>query len=270
MAGPKPRTLPSSRQCQESSNQRPSPSCVSVRNQSLQYLGVPSGSLTSSCIPYTALDLDAPRPSSNVECPWSCSRYALQNTLRESACWLALHALQLGQSPAGWRSASGGFSRGRSSFRVAPRVLSYGSERHAWQKDRSVRSQGLRSSVASLSECSSLSPRIPLTLCLSGTVSFKCLKYFHIQALLTSAVAILSTVPRLQGLVVRSDSSTPTNRTPVLAAAPLRTSQRKEPRPASTLRPHFSRWRVFALPPSRLTHITQYPRCATTEKRAVR
>lgn len=58
-------------------------------HQSLQYLGVPSGSLTSSCIPYTALDLDAPRPPSNVPGAARVTRYRTPS--RASTCWLALH-----------------------------------------------------------------------------------------------------------------------------------------------------------------------------------
>lgn len=131
------------------------------------------------------------RPQTVAEGPWSCSRYALQDILRASTCWLAF-ALQLGQTPAGCWAPFGGFSRGRSSFRVAPRVLSYGPERHAWQKDRSVRSQCCaRPSPACLNtQPRLLASRVSHLSATPGLCCQKCPMYFifmrssHLQLLL--------------------------------------------------------------------------------------
>lgn len=254
-------TNPSSKQCLESSNQRPSPSASPSAP-------VPAVSWSAQRQPHVflhTLHCSRPRrPQTVVECPWSCSRYALQDILQASGL-LACIALQLDQDsspvvgPPLAASPGGGclFTLPRGFCPTGPRGM------HGKKIDRSDHSCA-PPSPAYLNYSNLVSSHLSATpgLC---RPSVQCISYIH--ALVTSAIAILSPVPRLQGLVVRSDSSTLTNRTPVLAAAPLRTSQRKEPRPASTLRPHFSRWRVFALPPSRLTHIAQYPRCATTESR---
>lgn len=165
-------TNPSSKQCQESSNQRPSPSASPSAP-------VPAVSWSAQRQPHVflhTLHCSRPRrPQTVVECPWSCSRYALQDILQASSL-LACIALQLDQDSSPVVGPPfGGFSRGRLSFHVAPRVLSYGPERHAWQKDRSVRSQ-LRSSVACLSEL--FKPRLLASLCHSGTVPSKCPMYF--------------------------------------------------------------------------------------------
>lgn len=189
-----------------------------------------------------------------------------------------MHALQLGQTPLGCWSASGAAaSPGAGRLFALPRGFCPTGPRgtHGRRIDRSDHSAALLCRLATWIlglVASLLFLFLPLSLPLSALPGLCCPSASSISYSSAPQIcnAILSTVPRLQGLVVRSDSSTLTNRTPVLAAAPLRTSQRKEPRPASTLRPHFSRWRVFALPPSRLTHITQYPRCATRERQTVR
>lgn len=92
----KPRTL-SSKQCQESSNQRPSPSASPSAP-------VPAVSWSAQRQPHVflhTLHCSRPRrPQTAVECPWSCSRHALQNTL-QGVHLLACTALQLDQTPAG-------------------------------------------------------------------------------------------------------------------------------------------------------------------------
>lgn len=103
----KPRTL-SSKQCQESSNQRPSPSASPSAP-------VPAVSWSAQRQPHVflhTLHCSRPRrPQTAVECPWSCSRHALQNTL-QGVHLLACTALQLDQTPAGcwppfWRLLPG-------------------------------------------------------------------------------------------------------------------------------------------------------------------
>lgn len=180
MAGPKPRTLAAS-----SARSRVTSARLRLRlrlRQSLQYLGVPSGSLTSSCIPYTALDLDAPRPSSNVPGAARVTRYRTSSRRplvglhctatrpkTPAGCWPPLAA-----SPGGGRL----FALPRGFCPTGPKG------RHAWQKDRSVRSQ-LRSSVACLTEYSNLvSSHLSASpgLCCSSAqciISYSCARHIY-------------------------------------------------------------------------------------------
>lgn len=139
-------------------------------HQSLQYLGGPSGSLTSSCIPYTALDLDAPRPSSNVPGAARVTRYRTPSRRP----LVGLHCAATRPDSSRLLAPLWRLLPGEVVFSCCPAGSVLRARRRAWQKDRSVRSQCCaRPSPAYLN----IHPRLLASLCHSGTVPSKCPMY---------------------------------------------------------------------------------------------